>query len=110
MSADYNDIRYVRRRYHAARQRLLYWSGNMTFTGKRWNISGPHAHDHDIMFELAEADCRRLEADIERLMGKAPKPYDPKAIEARRWGKINEAFLARREEGKGEGQGVSHDE
>jgi hypothetical protein len=84
----YANLAYVRKRYRAARQRALYWSGNMTFTGHRWVVNGPHRHDHELQYEMAMDDCRSLEGDIERLSGRSPKPYDPNALNGERWARL----------------------
>lgn len=77
----------VKRRYRNARQRARFWSGTLTF-----NI---HLRSSETRrsrlcekYELAMCDCQRWEDEIERLTGKRPRHYDPRAAFAARWSKL----------------------
>ena len=92
-------LAHIRARYRAARAHALYWSGKMTFTGKRHVTHGPRAKpDVDLRYEMAKGDCETWEAEIERLTGRAPKPYDPKRLIQKQWDGIQEAIHRERKE------------
>lgn len=63
-----------------ARSRALYWSGNPTFTGKRFD---PNARrrvcgGHDEQYELAMCDIDSLCSELEKLTGRKWKRSDTK--------------------------------
>ncbi len=73
------EIRKLRKSLARAKSRALYWSGNPSFTGRRFRpgarraLGGP-----DEQYELAMCDVENLSRDLEALTGKAVKRYDPK--------------------------------
>ena len=81
-------IAFARRRHRAARRRALYWSGNITLTGRRYRPSRHACGSADIQYEMAIDDCRSWEAEIARLTGRPPKPYDPHRLLDRRWARL----------------------
>jgi len=88
MTRDESALATARRRYKAARSRALYWSGNPSFTGRRFRVNGPHRHDHDLMYECAMNDCESWEAEIERLTGTRPQHYDPERLCREWWSRL----------------------
>ena len=85
-------LRYARRLYRAARSRALYWSGNLTFTGRRYVPRRRPTMDAELMYELAIDNCRRWEAELASL-GHAPAtPYDPHRLLNQRWSRFNSAM------------------
>jgi len=76
----------------AAKQRALYWSGNMSFTGHRFVPGKRGRKDHRLEYELAMDDVNNLSMQIEEATGRTLKRYDPKAMERARWAKLNEAL------------------
>jgi hypothetical protein len=71
------EIAHLNRKLCAAKSRALYWSGNPSFTGKRFNPSN-RRRGHDNEYELALCDVRALQDLLTKLDGKVRKPYDPK--------------------------------
>lgn len=68
----------ARRRYANARRRARFWSGMPTFSP--WKRSNETRSGRlDEKYELAMCDCDSWEGIIERLTGKRPKHYNPKA-------------------------------
>ena len=78
MTDPYKDIAYVRKRYRAARQRALYWSGNPSFSARRYSTRRHTSGPADDQYRLALDDMESLADIIVGLGGKRPKPYDPK--------------------------------
>jgi hypothetical protein len=71
------DLNDLKRRLKNARNRALYWSGNPSFTGKRYNPSNSRSDD-SLQYELAMCDIKSLTSLIEDITGKRPKQSDPK--------------------------------
>ena len=62
-----------------ARQRALYWSGNPSFTGKRYKPGARRLPGgHDEQYELAMDDIESLCLSLEKLTGQKFKRSDPK--------------------------------
>lgn len=83
------------RALNAARQRALYWSGNASYTGKRFVPGRRGRKNHDLEYEMALDDIDSLSMDIERLTGKKLKRYDPRADERKRWSALNARLVER---------------
>lgn len=77
----------LRRALKNARVRALFWSGNPSFTGKRFK---PHASrkGHDEQYELAMCDIDSLAARLEELTGHKVKRSDPRAEFRERFSKL----------------------
>lgn len=92
MKASDSQLRQLKKALAAAKQRALYWSGNMSFTGRRFVTGKRGRKDHRLEYELAMDDVNNLTMQIEEITGRTLKGYDPKAAERARWAKINEAL------------------
>ena len=79
----------LKRKLRNARQRALFWSGNPTFTGKRFNVRRSRG---DEGYELAMCDIRNLCDHIEALTGKRPKQSDPKGDFRGKFSKVMSAI------------------
>ena len=74
-------VRRLVRALKNARSRALYWSGNPTFTGKRFNPNAKVRRvcgGHDEQYELALCDIDSLTDELEKLTGKKWKKTDTK--------------------------------
>lgn len=78
---DMSEVRRLERRLRAAKQRALYWSGNPTFTGKRFRptASRQRCMDQAMQYEMAMSDIRSLTEKVNSMDGKKRKLYDPAA-------------------------------
>jgi len=81
-------VRDLKRRLKNARPRALFWSGNASFTGKRFNVRRSRGWEG---YELAMCDIRNLCNAIERETGKRPKQSDPKREFSARFSKLMSA-------------------
>lgn len=81
MNADPAEFKRLEKRLRAARTRALYWSGNPSFTGKRFrpNPQRGERRSHDDEYELAMCDVQNLQRRLTEMDGKPRKPYDPLA-------------------------------
>ncbi len=71
-----NEENDIRRRLANARARALYWSGNPTFSGKRFNPN--HGKRNDEQYELAMCDIDSLCSILEGLTKRKYRRSDPK--------------------------------
>ena len=76
----------LKRRLKNARSRALFWSGNASFTGRRFNVRKNRNGWEG--YELAMCDVRNLCDAIERETGKRPKQTDPKRAVSERYHKL----------------------
>ena len=73
------------RRYANARRRARYWSGTPNFN-RQLRSNECSSSRLDEKYSLAMHDCTSWEMEIEKLTGRRPEHYDPKA-------KFDKAFL-----------------
>lgn len=69
----------ARKRLKLAKGRALYWSGNPSFTGKRFQPGRRGRKNRDLEYEMAMDDVENLCLDLEKLTGRPWKRYDPEA-------------------------------
>lgn len=73
------DLAYMRRRLKAAKSRALYWSGNPSFTGRRFQPNKRCQTDAEMEYEIALTDVDGWLDRIEEATGKRPKWEPPRA-------------------------------
>src|SRR5688500_19033740 len=73
-----DQIIYLKKRYHLARRRALYWSGNPSFD-VRSRTQNTSSSERSLPYELARCDIKNLAADLHRLGVAVDADYDPRA-------------------------------
>jgi len=84
------EIERLEKRLRAAKTRALYWSGNPTFTGRRFSPTSKRVQglDHSTEYEIALCDIKSLSERLTSLDGKPRKLYDPKNAFQERYSKV----------------------
>ena len=73
-----NEVKDLKRRLQAARQRAAYWSGRPSGRGFGYNPNANNGRDADMEYEMAISDCNYLASRIEIETGKRPRVTDYK--------------------------------
>jgi hypothetical protein len=84
-------INNLKRRLHNAKSRALYWSGNPSYSGRRYNPRN-RSRSADLEYEIALTDVRSLIGLLEQLTGRNRRYTEPRAKLVAMFSAINKAM------------------